>query len=70
MKDRINRWWIRIQSSLWRGEMGVTTLDWIGLTAVVVTLLSIIIAYVHTRGGRELGAAVADAFERQIARWR
>jgi hypothetical protein len=70
MKDRINRWWIRIQSYLWRGEMGVTTLDWIGLTAVIVTLLSIIIAYVETRGGRELGAAVADAFERQIARWR
>jgi hypothetical protein len=70
MKDRINRWWIRIQIYLLRGEMGVTTLDWIGLTAVIVTLLSIIIAYVETRGGRELGAAVADAFERQIARWR
>lgn len=49
--------------------MGVTTLDWIGLTAVIVTLLSIIIVYVQTRGGRELGAAVADAFRRQIARW-
>jgi hypothetical protein len=70
MKDRINRWWIRIQSHLLRGERGVTTLDWIGLTAVIVTLLSIIIAYVQTRGGRELGAAVANAFERQIARWR
>jgi hypothetical protein len=69
MKDRINRWWIRIQIYLLRGEMGVTTLDWIGLTAVIVTLLSIIIVYVQTRGGRELGAAVADAFKRQIARW-
>ena len=49
--------------------MGVTTLDWIGLTAVIVTLLSIIIAYVQTSGGRQLGAAVANAFERQIARW-
>ncbi|MFB0537046.1 MAG: hypothetical protein ACETWR_18955 [Anaerolineae bacterium] len=70
MKDRINRWWIRIQSYLWRDEMGVTTLDWIGLTAVIITLLSIIIAYVQTRGGRELGIAVANAFDRQIARWR
>jgi hypothetical protein len=70
MKDRINRWWILIQSYLWRGEMGVTTLDWIGLTAVILTLLSIIIAYVQTRGGRELGATVANAFQRQIARWR
>ncbi len=50
--------------------MGVTTLDWIGLTAVIVTLLSIIIAYVQTRGGRELGITVANAFDRQIARWR
>ena len=50
--------------------MGVTTLDWIGLTAVIITLLSIIIAYVQTRGGRELGIAVANAFDRQIARWR
>ena len=70
MKDRINRWWIRIQICLWRGERGVTTLDWIGLTAVIVTLLSLIIAYVETSGGRQLGAAVANAFERQIARWR
>ena len=70
MKDRINRWWIRIQSYLWRGEMGVTTLDWIALTAVIVTLLSIIIVYFQTSGGRQLGAAVANAFERQIARWR
>ena len=70
MKDRINRWWIRTQSYLRRGERGVTTLDWIALTAVIVTLLSIIIVYVQTSGGRQLGAAVANAFERQIARWR
>jgi len=70
MKDRIDRWWIRIQSHFWRDERGVTTLDWIGLTAVIVTPLSIIIVYVQTRGGRQLGAAVANAFERQIARWR
>jgi hypothetical protein len=70
MKDQINRWWIRIQSYLWRGERGVATLDWIGLTAAIVTLLGVIIVYVQTRGGRQLGAAVADAFYRQIARWR
>jgi hypothetical protein len=48
----------------------VATLDWIGLTAAIVTLLGVIIVYVQTRGGRQLGAAVADAFYRQIARWR
>ncbi len=50
-------------------ERGISTLDWIGLTAVVLTLLTAIIVYGQTAGGRQLGAAMASGFGCQIRAW-
>jgi hypothetical protein len=50
-------------------ERGISTLDWIGLTAVVLTLLTAIIFYGQTAGGRQLGAAMASGLRCQTRAW-
>jgi len=50
------------------GEKGVSTIEWIGLTAVVLVLLSAIVAYVQIHGG-QAGAAAGSSMDEQIALW-
>lgn len=69
MLHRIGTWLKRTRKRLHSNERGITTLDWIGLTAVVVTLLTAIIFYGQTGGAQALGARVGAAFNCQIARW-
>lgn len=69
MLHRIGTWLVRTQKRLHSNERGITTLDWIGLTAAILTFLTAIIFWFQTAGGRMIGAAVAAAFSRQIARW-
>ncbi len=52
-----------------RDERGISTLDWIGLTAVILTFLTAIVVYGQTAGGRQLGAAMASGLRCQIMAW-
>jgi hypothetical protein len=49
-------------------ERGISTIEWIGLTAVVLVLLSGIIVYVQVHGG-EVGSAAGSSMDEQIALW-
>jgi hypothetical protein len=69
MLHRISTWLGRTGKLFRFNERGIATLDWIGLTAAILTFLTAIILWFQTAGGRMIGAAVAAAFSRQIARW-
>lgn len=49
-------------------EKGISTIEWIGLTAVVLVLLSAIFVYVQLHGG-QVGAAAGSSMDGQIALW-
>ncbi len=50
------------------GDEGISTVEWIGLTAVVLVLLSAVIAYMQVHGG-QVGAAAGSSMDEQIALW-
>jgi pimeloyl-ACP methyl ester carboxylesterase len=50
------------------GEKGISTIEWIGLTAVVLVFLSAIFVYVQAHGG-QVGAASGSSMDEQIALW-
>jgi hypothetical protein len=50
------------------GEKGISTVEWVGLTAVVLVLLSAIIVYVQVQGG-QVGAAAGSSMDEQIELW-
>jgi succinate dehydrogenase hydrophobic anchor subunit len=54
---------------LWQREEGIATVEWIGLTGVILVFLTVIIVYFQTQGGREVGQAVADSFKHQVELW-
>jgi len=50
------------------GEKGISTVEWIGLTAVVLVFLSAIFAYVQLHGG-QVGAAAGSSMDEQNTLW-
>jgi succinate dehydrogenase hydrophobic anchor subunit len=53
----------------WRREEGIATLEWIGLTGVILVFLTVILVYFQTQGGQQIGRAAADSFQRQVELW-
>ena len=49
-------------------DKGVSTVEWIGLIAVVLVLLSAVFIYVQVHGG-QVGAAAGSSMDEQIALW-
>lgn len=49
-------------------EKGISTIEWIGLTAVVLVFLSAVFVYVQVHGG-QVGAAAGSSMDSQIALW-
>lgn len=69
MIELIIKWWVQIRGRF-SSERGITTLDYIGLTAVVLMFLTIIIVYFQTQGCTTIGKAVGDSFQAQIDAWK
>lgn len=42
----------RFLRRLWQDDRGVTTMEWIGLALVKLTLLGGVVAYLQSKGGR------------------
>ena len=68
MKRAIETGWRAWWGYLARQE-GVATLDWIGLTAVVLVFLTAILLLFQTSGCTTIGHAVRDSFNIQIQLW-
>jgi len=67
MKDRAKR--LGQVKGLFSNERGISTLQWIGITAVVLVLLAGIVFYVQTSGAGRIGGAVQTSMNEQIALW-
>ncbi len=50
-------------------QEGIATLDWIGLTAVVLVFLTAILLLFQTSGCTTIGHAAANSFNQQIQLW-
>jgi len=54
---------------IWTGEAGISTLEWIGLTAVVLVFISAALYFAQTVGWPQLMQDVADRFRSLIQDW-
>lgn len=73
MTDLVINWFTytkRCLSKFFSDERAITTMDWIGLTAAVVLLVTAIIVFFQTQGCTAIGVAVGDSLQAQIDAWR
>ena len=54
---------------VWAKEEGISTLEWIGLTAVVLVFITAALYYAQEIGWPQLMGTVADRFRSQIRGW-
>ena len=68
MKRAIEVHWQSWWEYLARQE-GIATLDWIGLTAVVLVFLTAVLLLFQTSGCTTMGHVARDSFNTQIQAW-
>ena len=54
---------------MWRHEEGIATLEWVGLTGVILVFLTVILVYFQSQGGKDVGQAVGDSLQHQVEIW-